>query len=115
MTTASRAWLVIANGGGRWTTGEVRAQLPKDNGKTVESAMNDMVGNGCLTPYDSDNMRANRYGVTADCRVPNGVTNWEVLEAMGMQLRPDVEEGAIPRGMTVAEVIRTMAAVRRAA
>lgn len=115
-TTTARAWLAIAHGGGRWTIGDVMGVLPREQEKTLDNVVRQMASKGFLKFYEKDARNTfQRFGVTADCRVPQGLMNWEVLEALGMQLRPGLDESVVPRGMTVREVIRSMAATEAAA
>ena len=110
------AWLEIAHGGGRWTTREVAEKLPREPSKTVENVVFRMGERGFLKLYEKDDFNNRiRFGVTADCYVPRGIANWEVVEAMGMQLRPGVEEEMVARGVTVGEVMRSMGVMRKAA
>lgn len=115
-TVAGRAWLEIANGGGRWSVPEIRARLQEENTKTVENTVAWLGDAGFLQVYEPcDGYPYQRYGVTAGCHVPRGVMNWEVLEAMGLQLRPGLNEEAVARGMTVGDVIRAMGTTEAAA
>jgi hypothetical protein len=110
MTTTARAWLTIAHGGGRWTAREVATQMPSETIKAVESTLSRLGDRGFLRIYERDASSDRvRYGVTGDCRIPRGVTAWEVTEAMGMQLRPHVDEGFSVGGMTVKAALDSMA------
>lgn len=115
-TTTAQAWLAIAHGGGRWTAREVVDRLPGESERTVENTVFQMGARGFLKIYEKDDRNNRvRFGVTADCRVPRGITAWEVVEAMGLKLRPEVDEGELVNGMTVAEVLRKMAVQKAAA
>lgn len=115
-TTTARAWLVIANGGGRWTVAEVREKLPEEPETTLDNVVRQMGERGFLKLYEkTEQANRLRFGVTAECRVPKGIANWEVVEAMGMRLRPEIEEGPLPPNITVDQVLRSMAEWRKAA
>lgn len=115
-TTTARAWLVIAHGGGRWTIGDVLTALPREQEKTVDNVVRQMAAKGFLKFYEKDSRNTfQRFGVTSECRVPRGLMNWEVLEALGMQLRHGIDEKAVATGMTVQDVMNAMGAWKEAA
>jgi hypothetical protein len=115
-TTTAQAWLLIAHGGGRWTTREVMDSLSCEPVRTVENTIFRMGQRGFVKVYAKDGTSSRmRFGVTGDCRIPRGVTAWEVTQAMGMQLRPNVDESEVVGGKTVHEVLQAMAVQREAA
>jgi hypothetical protein len=72
-------WLLIAREGGRWSVREVTDTLG-DDFDSVSQGLHRMAQLGCLTHYPRTTQR-NRvtFGVTAQCKVPQGVTLADLL------------------------------------
>jgi hypothetical protein len=92
MTTAAKAWLTIAYGGGRWTVKEVREALPEENANTLDNAVESMGDRRYLEVHEpTPGHPVHRYSVTGECLIPSGLHVSEVIEAMGMIVKRERE------------------------
>lgn len=74
----AQAWLVMASGG-RWTLAELRAAMPSATAVAVDAAVRSMVTAKMVHRYAGTPLR---FGITASCIVPRGMTVGEVMRAV---------------------------------
>ena len=74
--TTRAIWLLILRGGGHWTTREVAAALP--DFPDPSSTMMSMAKLGSLK---AEGAQPRKFKVTADCRIPHGITLRDLLDS----------------------------------
>lgn len=62
-------WLHMLREGGRWRAAELRDEIPAYSYPSINTDLRRMTGTGAVVKYEDG-----RYGVTADCTVPRGVS-----------------------------------------
>jgi predicted transcriptional regulator len=78
----SAVWLMMLKQGGRWTAAEIGVHLGTDQ-SSAATALRAMVEFGTMARWDrSETNDRVRFGVTADCKVPRGVSVKEITEAL---------------------------------
>lgn len=75
-------WLLMAKEGGRWSTAELTEKTTYDR-MGMAGCIASMVRGGILRQFDAPAGKRHRYefGVTAACRVPQGVTLADLVGA----------------------------------
>lgn len=69
---------------------EAAKLAPDMDSESVRCNLNAMVDNGAMARFDPEpGMGGARFGVTPACRIPNGLTIGEVLEAL-QESAPDL-------------------------
>lgn len=86
MTAAAitpKVWTHMLAEGGRWSAAEL-GEFARVERKQIENLLFSAVNKGYVVRFD-DASRANgsAYGVTAACRIPQGVHLNEILKAVG--------------------------------
>jgi hypothetical protein len=76
--TAREAWLLLFKEGGRWTAKDMEQEMGKD----VHRNLGRLVDNGYAVKYGEGRNKVS-FGVTADCKVPIGVTVKELQQVLG--------------------------------
>jgi hypothetical protein len=73
--TNCKVWLLLAREGGYWSMPEIRDH-GIELGGNANRRLDSMTRNGALKKIEGA-----KYGVTPECRFPNGLTLKQVLEA----------------------------------
>ena len=72
-------WLMLLREGGRWTASEVGERINLDQ-TSAAASLRTMTEFGTLRRWDrSETNDRVRFGVTAECKVPRGVTLQDIL------------------------------------
>lgn len=78
-------WLTVLKAGGRLTSAEVvKAAGDGVDAPSVRSLLNSLTTTGSVRKYEQAGSLM-RYGVTAACKVPQGVTIGDILAATQLQ------------------------------
>lgn len=76
---SQKLWLTLLKEGGRHSANEIAKLANEHNGASIYSVLSSMVDTQALRQYDKGDGRHIRFGVTASCRVPRGVTIGDIL------------------------------------
>lgn len=79
----ARLWLAMLREGGRSTSGEVAGLCDLESAET-SNILSSMVSHGTARKFapPAGKILGAKYGVTADCKVPIGVTISEIMACM---------------------------------
>lgn len=80
----AEVWLMLAREGGRWTAGEVAERIELDQ-NNVANSLRTMTEAGTVQRWErTEGVRTSRvrFGVTAECSVPRGITMRQISDAL---------------------------------
>lgn len=75
----ARVWLAMLNVGGRYSAGEIAQLVDEPDTTAVHQLLASMVRGSSVRRFDKVVGHPVQFGVTAACRVPQGITIGDVL------------------------------------